>query len=163
MWNYERMYALRKLAELSTVYRANGVPLPKKDWETGLAKLKSQDFKAFKLLRDHSIKNLKWVWAKYQNVAYGFCATTKCPNKVTDGQFYCATCKPAQGRYHRGVFSNPCLKKNPAAVKKAVFSMPEKELRTVLAEGLVEGKIQYSLRRKLLGDSYTKLVHETDK
>jgi len=155
-WTTERLMAVRKLAELSTVYRPNGVPHNRKDWDAGLSKLQSQDHKSYKIVKNIPIQQIKWAWSKYQNVTYGFCATTMCPNKVTNGEFYCPSCKPVGSAYHRGIYSSTCVEQHKELVKKAISSYKEKDLQRIVAEGIT--KMSFSLRKEILGDTFKSLV-----
>lgn len=159
-WTEERLQALRILAELSTSYRPNGIPFPKKNWEDGMKKLQSQDYKAFKLLKGTTIKQLKWTWTKYQNVAYGYCATSKCTNKIEPGEFYCKTCRPAGSMYHRGAYSSPCISDNLDVVKRTIAGYSEKDLKQIVTDSIE--RMPYRIRKNILGKEYVSLLVEKE-
>lgn len=159
-WSSEMLQALRQLAELSTKYRSNGSPFPRKDWESGLQKLQSQDIKAYKMLKNISLKQIKWTWTKYQDVAYGYCATSKCTNKIEPGEFYCKTCRPAGSMYHRGAYSSPCISDNLDVVKRTIAGYSEKDLKQVVTDSI--GRMPYRIRKNILGKEYVSLLVEKE-
>jgi len=159
IWTRERITALSYLAEFSTKYRPNGVPLSHKDWYEGLKKMGSQNPKAFKLLKGLPISQLKSAWHKYQNVASGYCATTMCGNKIDAEEFYCVKCKPAGSGYNKGIYANPCLGEHKKEVEKVIKEMNPDDLKVYII-GTME-KLPLRIRKELLGDSYKALLKES--
>lgn len=142
----ELIMDVKILVEFATIYRPSGVQSPKKDWEMGVDKMRSQNPDLYKKLfkkEGWELKQLKAVWAKYQNVAYGYCAKLKCAHKLeADDMFYCKECAPRS--YER-------LK--PNVKKKTLLEHKEKVLVAV-------GSMQEEFARRLVYKYITKMTEE---
>lgn len=156
-WSDERIQALRKLAERSTVFKPSGVPYAKLDWDLGISKI---DDKTKKELGIKNKKDAISAWTRFQYVAYGYCTRyKKCGNKVKPGEYACDECKrtviqdkvKATKDY---VFSGNAIEMNADLVKSTVNNLSEKEIKKIVSENILATRVAF--RKKLLGEKYRK-------
>ena len=162
-WTDEKLEALKKLAKLSTRYRPNGVPIRPMRWNDGLEKLKTQDFEAYKVMKDIPMKRIKSGWMKYQNVVHGFCSTSECGNKIKKGEIYCPTClaryqRDKARKYTGYIYTRGFTTQNQDLVKRSLDKIPATDLKRILSENV--SSLPIKERKRLLSDDYKKAAKE---